>query len=184
MDSEWLGNYAFVGGSALAMHLCHRLSEDLDFFTWENRFDRSEILRSCEGFERHEVIHETPEQIDLLLDGVKVSFFNARWEFLRPEKPARLNLAGLDTLAGMKVHALFLRAKFRDYYDLYHLAKRLGVRGLYRTAEGIVPGINYKIFVQALLYIDDIEDDQIRHLEPVESIGKEAIQNFFQERIL
>lgn len=27
--------FTFVGGSAIAYHLQHRLSEDLDFFTWQ-----------------------------------------------------------------------------------------------------------------------------------------------------
>jgi len=30
--APFLSNYAFVGGSAVALHLRHRLSEDLDFF--------------------------------------------------------------------------------------------------------------------------------------------------------
>ena len=29
--APFLSNYAFVGGSAVALHLRHRLSEDLDF---------------------------------------------------------------------------------------------------------------------------------------------------------
>jgi len=32
---EILSEFTFVGGSALAWYLHHRLSEDLDFFTWK-----------------------------------------------------------------------------------------------------------------------------------------------------
>ncbi len=31
-------NFTFVGGSALAVYLGHRLSEDIDLFTWEKEF--------------------------------------------------------------------------------------------------------------------------------------------------
>ncbi|QIV94840.1 nucleotidyl transferase AbiEii/AbiGii toxin family protein [Allofrancisella frigidaquae] len=31
---DFLKDYVFVGGSALALHICHRKSEDLDFFTY------------------------------------------------------------------------------------------------------------------------------------------------------
>lgn len=33
--------YVLVGGSALTLHLCHRKSEDLDFFTYEDNLDFS-----------------------------------------------------------------------------------------------------------------------------------------------
>lgn len=32
---EILRQFTFVGGSAIAYYLNHRLSKDLDFFTWE-----------------------------------------------------------------------------------------------------------------------------------------------------
>ena len=31
--SDFLNNFTLVGGSAIALYLCHRKSEDLDFFT-------------------------------------------------------------------------------------------------------------------------------------------------------
>ena len=34
----FLNKYVLVGGSALALHICHRKSEDLDFFTYEDIF--------------------------------------------------------------------------------------------------------------------------------------------------
>jgi hypothetical protein len=34
---EILSEFTFVGGSALASYLHHRLSEDLDFFTWKTK---------------------------------------------------------------------------------------------------------------------------------------------------
>ncbi len=36
----------------------------------------------------------------------------------------------------------------------------------------ILEGITYKLFITALLYIDDIEDDNITYLEPAENLTK------------
>ena len=36
----FLNKYVLVDGSALSMHLCHRKSEDLDFFTYEDTFKK------------------------------------------------------------------------------------------------------------------------------------------------
>ena len=33
----WLQQFTFVGGSGLSLYLHHRLSEDIDLFTWEKQ---------------------------------------------------------------------------------------------------------------------------------------------------
>jgi len=122
-ECSFLQKYVLVGGSALALHLCHRKSEDLDFFTYDDSFDKKEIFDYIQSFENKEVLHQSNEQIDLLLDGVKVTFFNAKWKFLKPKKIAKFNLSSIESISAMKVNVMFLRAKYRDYYDLYFLVK-------------------------------------------------------------
>lgn len=181
---DFLDKYVLVGGSALAMHLCHRKSEDLDFFTYEDSFDKREIYEFIKYFEQKEILNETDEQIDLLLDGVKVTFFNANRSFLKPSKIDRFNLASLKSIAAMKVNVLFLRAKFRDYYDLYFLVKKaMSIKKVYECSLNVLDGINFKLFAVALVYVDDIEDDNISHLKPIEILDKGKIRNFFQSKL-
>ena len=183
-SAPFLQDYSLVGGTALSLYFCHRKSEDLDFFTWDDRFDRMKILNFANVFNRFEVLNDNKDQLDLLLDGVKVTFFNAKWQFLCPVEPSRLNIASLESIAVMKVNTLFIRAKFRDYYDLYFLAKNgMSLKKIFSYAQPIVSGLNYKLFCIALTYIDDIEDDRIDHLDPVENVAKENIRNFFEQRI-
>lgn len=183
-SSSFLHKYVLVGGSALTLHICHRKSEDLDFFTYEDSLDTREILSFIQCFETKEIINQTDEQIDLLLNGVKVTFFNAKWTFLKPQHIANFNLATIEMIAAMKVNVLFLRAKYRDYYDIYFLAKeKMSLRDMYRASEYIVEGITYKLFVTGLLYIDDIEDDDIAYLEPKEKVTKVQIRAFFEKRV-
>ena len=180
----FLDKYVLVGGSALTLHLCHRKSEDLDFFTYADNFDKEEIFDFIKRFKDKEILNQTDEQIDLLLNGVKVTFFNAQRSFFKPETCSRFNIATLKQAAAMKVNALFLRAKFRDYYDVYFLIKDvMNLREMFQYSKNIVDGITYKLFVTALLYIDDIEDDDISHLQPKEKIGKEKIRDFFEKRL-
>lgn len=208
-NCEFLHKYVLVGGSALSLHLCHRKSEDLDFFTYDDSFSKKEILDYITQFYNKEILNQTDEQIDVLLDGVKVTFFNAKWSFLRPQSlsgphrpptsgphtpipepdtpgspmSGRLNIATLEQLAAMKVNILFLRAKYRDYYDLYILAKEVfSLKNIFRMSKNIVEGVTYKLFIVALLYIDDIEDDDIGHLEPKEQVSKKEIREFFESR--
>ena len=112
---------------------------------------------------------------------MKVTFFNASWSFLEPDVKRKFNLASLEQIAAMEVNVLFLRAKYRDYYDIYFLVKKsMYLRKLFECGADIVAGINFKLFSIALLYIDDIEDDDIEYLEPIEILSKEEIRDFFQ----
>jgi len=84
----------------------------------------------------------------------------------------------------MKVNVLFLRAKFRDYYDLYFLVKNsMSVKKVFECSLNVLDGITYKLFAVALIYIDDIEDDDIGYLEPLEVLDKKKIRDFFQKEL-
>jgi predicted nucleotidyltransferase component of viral defense system len=87
-----------------------------------------------------------------LLDGVKVTFFNAKWGFLRPQKIDKFNLASIESICAMKVNVLFLRAKFRDYYDLYFLAKKIDLMEIFKNSTKIVDGLTFKLFATSLMY--------------------------------
>ncbi len=178
----FLNRYVLVGGSALTLHLCHRKSEDLDFFTYDDSFSMKDILEYIKHFNQKEILNQTDEQIDILLNGVKVTFFNAKWGFLKPKKAESFNLASMESIATMKVNVLFLRAKYRDYYDLLFIYEHFkSLKKIFEYSSNIVEGVTFKLFCIALLYIDDIEDDNIDYLEPILKISKEEIRDIFEK---
>lgn len=68
--------------------------------------------------------------------------------------------------------------------DLYFLAKEcLSLKKIFEESQSVVEGVTFKLFAVALIYIDDIEDDNIDYLEPTQKIKKEEIRDFFQERL-
>jgi len=183
IKNNYIKNFILVGGSALTLHLCHRKSEDLDFFTFEgDSFNINKINSLTNGFKK-EIVNISDEQIDIFLDGVKVTFFNAKWSFLKPNQKEKFYIASLEQIAIMKVHTLFLRAKYRDYYDLYFLAKRFGLLKLYELSKDVLDGINFKLFSSALIYIDDITDEDIKYLSPIKKISLKEIRNYFEQEL-
>ncbi len=181
---EFLGKYVLSGGSALALYIGHRKSEDLDFFTYENNFNKQEIFKYLNRFDDVRILNQTDEQVDVSFGTVKVTFFNAKWSFLKPEQPGQFNLATIEAIAAMKVNVLFLRAKYRDYYDLYFLIKScLNIKKVFECGLFIMPEITFKLFATALIYMDDIEDDNIDFLEPIEKLSKRQIRDFFQSEL-
>ena len=58
-NCDFLGKYVLAGGSALTLHLCHRKSEDLDFFTYAEDFDKKEIFDYLGRFESARILNQT-----------------------------------------------------------------------------------------------------------------------------
>lgn len=184
LENDYMKNFVLVGGSALALYLCHRLSEDLDFFTYhDNNFQREEIFKIINKFENKEIVNISDEQIDVMIEGVKVTFFNAKWHFLKPEEIKNFNVATLEQIAIMKTNTLFLRAKYRDYYDLYFLVQHLSLRQIFELSKDKLNGINLKLFITALTFIDDIEDEKLDYLKPTKKLSLKEIREFFEKKI-
>lgn len=50
----------------------------------------------------------------------------------------------------------------------------MDLQEMFIAAQKVIEGINFKLFCIALLYIDDVEDDNIAYLSPKEIISKKA----------
>ncbi|WP_418991733.1 nucleotidyl transferase AbiEii/AbiGii toxin family protein [Alistipes sp.] len=126
---ECIKSWTLVGGTALAIQLDHRKSEDLDFMRWQSqkgeRMDVNwpAIRKQLETVgEIHSVDILDHNHIEFIVSGVKISFY-AR-EGRSPVKTTlpflnNIQLADINAIATMKLEVMLRRSKFRDYYDLF-----------------------------------------------------------------
>ena len=122
---DCLKGWTLVGGTALAIRLDHRKSEDLDFMRWEKRaiVDWPVIRKQLEtiGEVRSMDILDR-DHVEFVVSGVKLSFYARESRSpVRQTIPFLNNivLADMDAIATMKLEVMLRRSKFRDYYDLY-----------------------------------------------------------------
>lgn len=115
------------GGTAVAVHLGHRESVDLDWFTsgeidepleLATELRRSDVMFDVTGVEKG-TLHGTTE-------GVKLSFLEYRYPLVAPavawvEYGCRL--ASLEDLACMKLSAIGARGAKRDFIDICALGR-------------------------------------------------------------
>lgn len=154
------------GGTAVALRLGHRSSEDFDFFT-ERELDKRAILDAVSGGVKVEVLQESPDTLVVsatpprMKAPVKVSFFGELgWgRFGDPELTTDkvLRVACLDDLMGTKINVVFDRAEEKDYRDLAAMIDA-GVdlaRGL-AIARAMFPGINPQVALTAMTYHKDL----------------------------
>jgi len=133
-QSDFLTEYTFIGGSALAVQIEHRLSEDLDFCKWKSSVDNKPSVNWPEiekyitpfGIKDRNILDFN--QVDFFLkNGVKISFY-ANNLYTSPVKE-KVNIAGnvyapdIETIGAMKLELMLRRASFRDYYDIYSILR-------------------------------------------------------------
>lgn len=182
-----LQEFTFVGGSALAVHLGHRLSEDIDLFTWHKQLNIADLQNTLTNtFGQVRIVNLSPAQADFIVEGVKTTFFANGWETLqqRTQLLDNLYIANLATLAVMKVNTLFMRAKYRDYYDLYTLNKvQFSLQELFELTNAQMKNLSKTLFQRALVFTEDITNEHIAHLQPKENVSLNEISKHFQQQI-
>lgn len=120
-------DFVLYGGTALALRLGHRTSEDFDFFSNQS-FQPDELERRIPFLAGSTRLQSSPNTLVSLVDRngpVKVSFFGGL-TLRRVQDPEKLEdpgfaVASLLDLAATKVKAVQDRAEAKDYIDVSRL---------------------------------------------------------------
>ncbi len=165
--AQWpaMGQFYLAGGTALALHLGHRQSRDLDFFTREP----VGTLPPLEGmdnmlkpFTRVQWDLRTTDQFQWRLDDVSVTLlaypFPHRFDY-----HVWRGLAVADALdvAVQKAYTVGRRAQARDYLDLHAVLTRgiATLDDLIRLAQDTYhDAFSARLFLQQLTYTQDLPD--------------------------
>ena len=158
------------GGTAIAVHLGHRVSRDLDFFFHHHSIDLDDLASRLSAIGPFAVTERSPGTLNGLFSSTKVQFLHAdegRPQHLleQPQETDGLRIAGLSDLIAMKLKVVGDRGELRDYFDLMTIEQRTG-----RTAdEGLAlfvarfqpeypqQAINHILL--GLGYFDDVDPD-------------------------
>ncbi len=151
--------FLLCGGTALALRLGHRYSDDLDFLTQES-FDAAALARKIAGdFPEATDLEWAPETVHAVIDGVKTSFIRQKGLRLTAEgEIAGVPLADLKTLAILKLNALAGRGERKDFIDLYALGLTgSSVADLYRLGEAQLPQLAPAHLLRSMVHFEDAE---------------------------
>ncbi len=170
-------------GTALAVHLGHRVSRDLDVFV-DRPFDTDRVRTALERSGDLTVTMLTDDTLNGLLDSTKVQFLEAASHQLldTPTVVAEMPVAGVRDLMADKLKVVRDRGELRDYFDLMAI-ERAGThrceQGLayYRQRYGLGPDdTSLAAIVRALGYLDDVADD------PGLPVGRDVVEDYWRRR--
>jgi hypothetical protein len=118
--------FYLVGGVALAAHLAHRTSRDLDLFATHDPGPLEPDLLEIPGLQ---IVGRSRGTLELRVDGLPVSVIEYRYPLLAPPAPCAglaVPVASLDDLASMKLSAITGRGAARDFWDLHTIISHTG----------------------------------------------------------
>ncbi|OGG43668.1 MAG: hypothetical protein A3F84_25825 [Candidatus Handelsmanbacteria bacterium RIFCSPLOWO2_12_FULL_64_10] len=155
------------GGTAVAIHLGHRRSVDLDWFTAGRISDAALLARDIQD----EGIPFVIRQIDRgtlhgAISGVRVSFLEYRYPLLHPAiswSDYSCLLASLDDLACMKLSAVAQRGSKKDFVDIYALGlKHTSLAEMLRLYQKKYSIEDISHIFYALTYFEDTEREVVQ----------------------
>ena len=193
---ECIKPYILCGGTALAIQIGHRKSEDLDFMMWRiSKTEKPEVNWNAIERELKEKIGEIEnfnmlgfDQVEFVVRGVKFSFFVS--DNLSPvtaptEYLGNIRLADIESIMAMKIEVMLRRMKFRDYYDIYCMLQEG-----YSIHNGIEKALNLsrhrlssKNIIAMLLGGQFIPDNNFATLEPKYDVTKEQIREYTMQKL-
>ncbi len=178
-DLPVLEDARLVGGTALALHLGHRTSVDLDFFG-NICADTDELRYLLSEAGRVEIASASKNINVFWIDGIKVDMVNYPYPWIDlPAEENGIRLASTKDIAAMKIAAIVNRGTKKDFVDLYTLLQ-------YFTLDEILAMYSRKysdgslfIVMKSLIYFADAEEDPMP--EVLTGITWEKVKNRIRE---
>lgn len=171
------------GGTAVALHLGHRRSNDLDFFTptefvekqWEQKL-KIELDFKLAKRDWQTLIGD--------IKGVKFSLFGYKYKLIGEfSKIYAVNIASLPDLSAMKLDTVLTRGTKRDLIDIYFLAQKFGLIKLYEYYQKKYSNFEEReiMIKKALVYFEEAEADEMP--EMLIALNWEEVKKYFRKNI-
>ena len=155
-----------MGGTALAIHLEHRQSEDLDIFV-HSSFDPPALLERLQAHGPVECDYMSEGTLNCVFGGVKLQFLTATGQqrIERGRKVGKMVVGSFPDVVATKLKVVGDRGELRDYYDLMCVDSAgetdvMGMLDWYCLRYGVnVTHQSVYHIVRALGSFNDVADD-------------------------
>jgi len=173
-----------MGGTALAVHLEHRVSRDLDVFMTAP-FDAGELEAKLRQHGAFAITSQGDGTLNGVFEEAKVQFLLARGQrvLVPPTEVDGMNVSSIEDILATKVKVIGDRAELRDLFDLRAIElqahrsveegiqlymARFGVQATHTSVTHIIKGFGYFDDLNRDPYLEDefgpeLEDELIAY---------------------
>ena len=183
-NSRILFDAYLAGGTACALHLGHRYSFDLDFFT-DQEFPTKVVIKQLEKLRGFNLQRTAKWTILGSFPDIKFSYFYYPYPLIEKRLQfSNISIASLEDIAAMKIAAICDRGTKRDFIDLYFIIKRKlqlsVILKLYDKKYKKLSNNLYTIFKSLQYFVDaDLQE----HPQMIERASWEEVKDFFKKEV-
>jgi hypothetical protein len=155
--------FYLAGGTGLALHLGHRRSLHLDFFS-SKPFDEEGVVQRIHQLPGFGLVAKSPATLHARVCGTKVGFLSYTYPLLFPlANLMEIKVADPRDIACMKISAIASRGSKRDFVDLYVVSREFGFAQLLDLFKKKFAQTNYNLMhvLKSLTYFEDAEKEPI-----------------------
>lgn len=180
-----LQNFGLVGGTALSLKFGHRLSIDVDFFSFE-KFENEPLVEELrKHFGGRLEIRTSPPWFGIFcfIDGIKVDIVRHPHPLIGAvETIEGIRFFSNQDIMAMKIQAILGRGKKKDFWDIAELLHHYSVNDFIKHHKEKYSTQNLLISIpQVMVYFQDADEDE----DPVSLKGQtwKKIQRSIQKKI-
>ena len=158
-----LKQFFLVGGTAVALHIGHRISVDLDFFTKKDintdnlKFflnNNYSIIKTSTDINTLSCFINYKKKI------IKVDFISYKYNLLKPIKNIdNIKLLELEDLIPMKLSAIAGRGSKKDFYDIFFLFDKYSLTEMLEFFRHKYKTENVFHVIKSLTYFEDADNE-------------------------
>ena len=169
-NPSFLSEFYLSGGTALALQIGHRQSEDLDFFCAQN-FAPSKVEQQLLALGSLQNTQLAPGTLNTYLNSVKLQFLHYPYPLLKTNASwNNINLSSVADIACTKMQTVAARGNKKDFIDLYFLLQHYSLTELFELLSKKYTDTNYDQthILKSLAYFVDAEDQPMpRMIKPI-----------------
>jgi len=177
-------DYFLVDGTALALQIGHRKSDDIDLFTQKE----PEIPEIASYLKKHhsgkyQILNSQKMIYQVMIDEIKVDFVHHPFELVEPAfHENQITYLGKKDIAAMKLHAIETSGnRAKDYVDIFFLLKEIPLEKMFECYRKKYSTDNIFNAKRSLSFFDDVPEENwkevrlINHKVNVKMIQKTII---------
>jgi len=184
-DLRFIRSFYLAGGTGCAVHIGHRISEDLDFFS-QTEFSQFEIQNTLKAHSRFLVDYSDTRTLTGRFEQTKISFFHYEYPLLEETSDfLNLKISSLKDIGCMKIDAISSRGSRRDFVDLYYILKFFDVslEEFFIFFQDKYGRENYNLvhIIKSLVYFKDADEDA--YLKMMDQYSWQDVKDFFSQQV-
>ena len=131
-ENELFKDYILAGGTALALQIGHRRSDDIDLFTTNVQDNEKCLKYFFANYDNVDIINNNKNILQIMIGEQKIDLLSVKGIMIEsPLIEDNLKMFNLKDIIGMKLLAIQDRKKAKDYVDIVYLLKEMTLEEMF-----------------------------------------------------